>query len=110
MPTPCPKSQSPSLAANSGGAATADTLIARDELPALGALQQAAAARKAKLYGARNTRSEVAASVSYRAPSEALSTAPSALERMQLVKSLLDDGLITQMEFDAKRAAILDAL
>jgi hypothetical protein len=48
--------------------------------------------------------------VSYRAPSEALATAPSALERMQLVKSLLDDGLITQMEFDAKRAAILDAL
>lgn len=111
MPTPHPKSQSPSLAANSGGAATADTSIARDEPPALGALQQAAAARKAKLYGARSTRvGEVAASVSYRAPSAALATAPSALERMQLVKSLLDDGFITQMEFDAKRAAILDAL
>ena len=83
----------------------------RDEPPALGALQQAAFARKAKLYGARSTRvGEVAASVSYRAPSAALATAPSALERMQLVKSLLDDGFITQMEFDAKRAAILDAL
>lgn len=109
-PTPRPKSETPSLVANSGGAGSKDASIVRDEPPALGALQQAAAARKAKLYGARNTRSEVAASVSYRAPSEALSTAPSALERMQLVKSLLDDGLITQMEFDAKRAAILDAL
>lgn len=110
-PTPRPKSEAPSLVANSGGAGSEDASIVRDEPPALGALQQAAFARKAKLYGARSTRGgEVAASVSYRAPSEALATAPSALERMQLVKSLLDDGLITQMEFDAKRAAILDAL
>ena len=110
-PTPRPKSEAPSLVANSGGAGSEDASIVRDEPPALGALQQAAAARKAKLYGARSTRvGEVAASVSYRAPSAALATAPSALERMQLVKSLLDDGFITQMEFDAKRAAILDAL
>ena len=44
------------------------------------------------------------------ATSSRLSAAERALERMQLVKSLLDDGFITQMEFDAKRAAILDAL
>lgn len=136
-------SKSPAAGVKGGGSGS----IPRDDTSAaLGPLQQAAAARKAKLdkmKGAQHSlrggtsphpaspRPPSARSREPRGASEPhvgdLSSAaaygydrgsqgpipaaaPSALERMQLLKGLFDDGLVTQAEFDAKRAAIIDAL
>jgi uncharacterized membrane protein YdbT with pleckstrin-like domain len=44
------------------------------------------------------------------APSAAAAATPSAAEKIRQLKSLLDEGLITQAEFDAKRKQLLEEI
>ena len=43
-------------------------------------------------------------------PSPSQSPPKSSIERMRELKSMFDDGLVTQVEYDEKRAKILEQL
>lgn len=52
----------------------------------------------------------VAAAEQYRRPGAAFASAPAGADRMRQLKQLLDEGLISQAEFDERRKKILEVL